>query len=478
MKIKGGNRYVLILLGIISLFRYYYDLWTPLSCNSLQITWISLILALVLFFCYHEVNPLLKKNYMRIVTIFLVGYILVHFFMYLAYLISDVDYIIGIDYIDSRVVNSAAICSLVSLITFLIGYCTTTHSFHIKEGFQISTKGKFLGIVQMLSFILFFITIDKRYFQGGYGEIQNHEGGLSVITSLSQQIFISSCIAKVILVIIQNKSLSFKQYLKSYSINYYIWVSIYCLLVIMSGDRGPLIQIAFSFLAGYFLINKLKFGIKRIIPLFLAGTIALNFLGALRSFTGGLNTKDISQAQSVLSDNMSERNVIFATTSELSVVVRSYNAIFYDAVKNGTISGLGFLDQLFGIVPGLRPLIIYPIFEWDKRTRPIDTNNLSTMVLNQDHGMGTSCCGDIFYNFGMIGTAFIFFVFGIFVKKMDFELYSQKHNVLAFAFAFNYLLLAVYLGRGKLLSPLNISLYTFILLYIVYRINTQKRRLL
>lgn len=444
-----------------------------MSKSSLLQTVITSFVVVFLLFVFKDKDECLRGNYLRISHVFVAGYVVVHFFAYAAYLFTDVDFIIGSNFVNPKIINEAAINSLCSLIAYVLGYILT----YKRKWKPSEINGRFINydILALFFIVVFCVTIDKRYFQGGYNEILNQEGGLSVITSLSQQLVIASFVASSISKALQYRSLSVLAYVKCYSFIYYLSLLLYLFLVASSGDRGPLIQLSMCYFATYFIINRKKFTLAKAVPLMIVAIFALNFIGVYRENSGGVNSDNMKEANSAMTEKLSGGNILFSSTMELSNVVRSYNVIYEDTRVHGTISGIGFIDQMLGFFPGLRPYVIYPIFKYDKGKREIDTNYLSTRLLNSDHGMGTSCCADIFYNFGFWGTVVIFFLFGVLSKRMDLELYSKNHNILAYAFAINYLMLAVYLGRGKLLSPLNISIYSFLFIYISILLSKKRK---
>lgn len=465
--VKNKNSIIILLLYGIFIFtiaRYYMSFGEVMSKSSLLHTVITSFVVVFLLFFYRDKDEYLKGNYLRISYVFVAGYVVVHFFAYAAYLFTDVDFIVGSNFVNSKIINEAAINSLCSLLAFVIGYLLTTKK--VWQPTVINERFINYDLLALFFMVIFCVTIDKRYFQGGYNEILNQEGGLSVVTSLSQQLAIASFVASSISKALRYRSLSFIAYVKCYSKIFYISLLVYMILVASSGDRGPLIQLSMCYFATYFIINRKKFTLAKALPLMVVAVFALNFIGVYRENSGGINSNNMKMANSAMAEKFSGGNIFFSSTMELSNVVRSYNVIYEETRIHGTISGIGFVDQMLGFFPGLRPYVIYPIFQYDKGKREIDTNYLSTRLLNSDHGMGTSCCADIFYNFGFCGTILVFFIFGILTKRMDLELYSEEHNIFAYSFAINYLMLAVYLGRGKLMSPLNISLYSFLFIYI------------
>ena len=455
---------LLIAFLFVFVYRYYINIGTPMSKSSLAITIIMIFSCASIFLLCKDDNKSQDRNFLKIGPIFVLGYVIVHFFNYLAYLLSEIDVLAGYGFFRETIVNEAAINSSCALVTFMIGYLITRKPFKCNRK-KTYNVGIYLDVLALIFFIAFYITADKRYFNGGYGEVFN-SGGISTITGISQNLCVASLIGTSCSRLYQFKSISLRNYILSYSKLYYFVVFTFLFLILMSGDRTPLIQIGMCYFSVFFVVNQKRMTFtKFILPLF-AGVFALYFLGNLRSIQGDLSIKKIGDAKDMIDDELNRRSVLFAMTYELSGVARSYHVIYDYTENHGTFYGFGFFDQLLGFVPGLRPLIIYPLLGIENSDK-FNTNKISTRELQRDDaGMGTTCCADVYINFGYIGTMVVFFLFGALFKKFDLELYNTKYNLLAIVFAINYLTFAIYMGRGKFSTPLTFSMYTFFLVYL------------
>ena len=119
------NKIVNIILSfifIISLFRYYNAKNTDLSNENLSVTLLMVLCAFCVFGFRKEKYDILKGNYLKPSLIFFVGFVLVHFFEYLAYVIGVHEHIKGVEFVNSSIINEASICSLSSLLMLLLGY--------------------------------------------------------------------------------------------------------------------------------------------------------------------------------------------------------------------------------------------------------------------------------------------------------------------------------------------------------------------
>lgn len=460
---------LLVVLLITTLSLYLLESNTPLSKYNLSITLSIVSGALVVFGLCKEDIDLLKSNFLKISTMFIIGFVLVHFFEYLAYIVGEHEKIIDIEYIDSNYVNEAALCSCACLIVFLIGYLYENKPF---KNVTIKRKhNKFLlEWLMLLCLIVFYYSAGSHYFHGGYGDVLNNIG-LSLPAILSQTLLQASQITIAIVVIHNsNIKLTIKEYVNQYSFIYYVTLTIYTYLVISSGDRGPLFQVGICYITPFFIINKSK--LKLLPAVFLISGAALFFalLGTVRAMDGDLSITKIENAQKFRSQRFEGNNVIFTSTAELSNVVRAYHVLYYYSKEYGYIYGLGFGNQLLGIIPGLR-LLIYPLFGIDDKE--VTTAIITTKLLNKDHGMGSTCVGDTFFNFGLIGTLIIFFVFGMFVRKMDLSSFINIGSINPFwsCTIITYFMFAIYIGRGYLSSPINLLAYS----YALYCLNSLKK---
>ena len=418
-----------IILLAISIFRFYVEYYSFLSVESLSVTLITVAIALSVFLFHRDPYHSLRKNYLKISTLFIVGYILVHFFEYLAFVIKEHDQIVDVELIDVNYVNGAAVCSLCLFLIFLIGYCATNKGFSANYRFQGSFSKRFLEYVMLFSLVVFYFSAGPRYFNGGYGEMMNQEGGMPF----------------------------------SYSWVYYLSLLIYCFLVLKSGDRGPLFQTALCYVVTFFIINRYKLRLMVAILCICFAAFSLSFLGFMRAMEGDLSVEKIENTQIDRMRRLEGENPIFASTAELSRVVKSYHVLYYYTNEHGIIYGLGFVDQLLGIIPGLR-YFLYPLLGIDVSS----TATLITEMMNSDHGMGTTCVADTYFNLGFIGSLIVFLVCGIIVRKMDINSYNgiQYSHPFIVCLILSYFSSAITIGRATFFTPFNVLAYSYAFFYI------------
>ena len=474
---KKVTRFALISLLAISIVRYFVELGSEMSVHSLNITIYSCFFAFILLLIAREDQIELKNNYLRISVIFSVGFIIVHFFSYWSYCLGIIPYPVSTGAYSKYIVNESAILSLCCFLCFAIGYQSykylNGHSVK-KSIFQISCKRRILEYAFIVSVIAFYLFTDKRYFQtGGNYEITNGEG-LSLLSSLSQFFVLSSQVACGIQRIYNLNKCSFIRYMLSFSFVYYSAIVIYSILIIMSGDRGPLIYLTFGYMAPYFILNAKKFNLKYFCSAIVIGAIFMTFLGFLRNLDGDITSSKISEANSNLDENLQGEGAwLFGPTMALSNVVRANNVVYEFTNDTDVAYGLGYIDGFLGFIPGLRSYVVYPLLGIDNNDL-VNTAHLSTVLLHENHGMGTSPVADTYFNFGFWGCLAVFFLFGRISRRMDIFIHKKEGHLFFYSASFWFLIYSIYIGRSTFFAPITLSIYTWLTMRVALFFTNKK----
>ena len=109
----------------------------------------------------------------------------------------------------------------------------------------------------------------------------------------------------------------------------------YFILVLMSGDRGPILYIGIIYVVPYYIINKKKLNLLTCIVGLIFAATTISLLGTVREMSGDLSLTKIVEAQQYRKSNLDGENLLFANTSELSNVVRAYHVLYYYADSIG-----------------------------------------------------------------------------------------------------------------------------------------------
>lgn len=470
MKPKSIISFFQIILLVFSIWRYNAISTQTSLWEGLFTTLLVVLLSLLLFAFKKEEYVTLRNNYYKVSFLFLVGFLIVHFVWYLGYVVGEYSDIIESGGISTLTLNRASILSSCCLITYILGYS------HVKEGFykkqrKFTNKKSFLEYSIVIWIIIFYYSAGSLYFQTHGNDIVLNSTGLSTIAIVSQTWIWASIAACSLVIIYKGKPLSLMNYIKSYSYIYYISILLYSYLVLSSGDRGPLIYIAICYTLPYFIINQVKLKLPYTIIAISAGAFVLSILATVRSLDGDLSIRKVGEAVEYRNTRYADESLFFTSTDDISTSIRAYNAIYDYTEKNGHMYGLGVIDWALSVVPGVRP-IVYSIVGINVDV--FNTALIATIILGADHGMGTTCVGDTYFNAGFWGTLIIFFFWGLLVRKVDISTYNGFSEISPFygALILSMMSYAVYIGRATFPTPVNLAIYTwvfFVLNNLLYR---------
>lgn len=464
------NKAIILLEVLILIYLLYRYISLPIvfDFKHLQNTLIISGIALLLYILKSENFTPLKGQYLTLSLIFLLGFIPTMFQYYFLFAIGDVDDISLSYFLDYRVVNKSATLSAIALVSYLIGNMSYNQKY-ISEKNQTnrSYSSNLMQTVSIFLFVIFFVTIDKTYFRGNYGEISNTKG-LGYITSYAQmymQMFIMGAISIITWKYsIQNgqSKTSFIKYVKQYNVLFLIVIIVYSILVLMSGDRGPILSTLFLFIIGYLLIIERKIKLTEILLLGSIAILFFFFLGFFRATDYGLGFAErFDLAISMINNKNSA--LLFSSTDEFARVIRSQHAIIMYVDEFGLKYLTPILYSLLGLIPGLG--ILFTSITGIKQS-DIKSSNIATNYMNADHGMGTTCVADLYLSFGVITVVAFMFFLGYMFRKIEVKAYTKNHK---FIYWLSYLVLmgiSVSIGRDSAITPFRIIIYTFIFVVI------------
>lgn len=441
-----------------------------------------LILDLISLFLYsfkRKHNDNLKRNFFRITPIFLVGFVIVYFQVYVDYILGNYGEF-GHDYlIDNNIVIRSSIISSIALNAFFVGTMLKKRrglKFKSDNSNNVKLPEKVMIILTYVFFGIFIGTVDWAYFKGGYGPEEFGGILLSGITSYANQFLVYSIIGYSIVKTINlrhrkdihsNENIV-KFFLKNYNF-YFLTLSIlYLILTLLSGDRGPIIQIVLCFLTSYFLSTKRKLKVYQAVISLALGSLLFTFIANYREFK-----EDLSFAQKVEKAeekrlNTARNSSIMPSTIELASSVRTFHALVsytkYNEHTNGLFQGI----QLLGIVPGLG-ILVQRIF--GVNFAELNTAFIATLYVfgpYPSHSLGTTSVGDIYIDFGYLGVLGLFLIFGFVVNYVENIVFSEK-NISLFVLVVFFVLLskAIYINR----STITILFREIMQIYLLIRLS-------
>lgn len=448
------NYFILLLQFAILLFNLLrlIDVSLFVDDNTILTSIVLTFCSVFLFLFFRESNPTIKKQLLRISYLFILGYIIVNFQFYLDFLLGNTQNFRGNYFIYNYVVSKSSIISSIGLNAFFIGYLLKTSSkIRIKPSKKIFRMSEwFLVVSVLLSFGIFYLTADKRYFSGQYGMVE-----LGVVPTFAQTFlyyFVSAYIISLAYKFKKNnEKLSIKKYIFKFNIIFLAVIVIYLLLVLVSGDRGPIMQIGLLFIAGYLFSQNKKIPAKYFILGIVLGAFVITTLGQVRSFkdeTSFIERYNKSKEESKKFENYYS---ISPSTHELAISVRTNHAALDFVEKKGYKYGMVQLNQLSAIVPGFGTFIRLATGLETKDLASADILTYHILGPNPSHGLGTSALADIYLDFGTLGIIIGFILFGVFVRVLEVSSYSEiVPRLLLWVMAFVFLSKALYIGRSSI----------------------------
>lgn len=413
----------------------------------------------------------LKGQKVRIVYFFLIGFCIVHFQMYFDLLLGNY-YYFGHDYLfDINFVTKSAITSSIGLIVFLIGY-SFDFSFYFKKHnrfintFDISLyiKGINFNKIQSVIFGILLllmgtlvVLVDRSYFNGGYGR----DGiELSGITNYINQFIVFFNIAYYVISILFYKkkyglhsSINMGLFVSVVQIKYLFLLFVYCTLTLMSGDRGPVIQLILVSFSSFLLMGNVKISFKKLSLLIISGVFLMSFVAFIRE---NKDSKSYSEKIELALKNQQEasKNYSFLpATHELATSVRTVQAAVIYTSESGYTYGVFQIMQIVNIIPGIGTLLggVLGINVSEMNSAVFLTHQILGNF--PSHGLGTSAIADVYLDFGIVGVILLFFVFGVFVRKIELGVFVKGYsNLFYYSFFLVVISFSIYIGRSTIIS--------------------------
>lgn len=473
----GDMRNFIILtieLIILTILLALYYVFMP---NYFYANYLLLVLGLVLFslivFKFRKVDSILTGNFVTITTLFIFGFMIVHFQFYIDYILGLRNDLALTYYLDYSIIPKASTISAIVLIVFLVGNLIYLNFQKEKKDNSVKIYNfsfNFLRILIVLLFIVFIFVTPVEYFKGGYHDMMN-SGGIGYLqyksNHLLQVCIWAYLICHTIKVSRENVDISLLNFIKKLGNLFLIVVGIYFLLNLIVGDRGPLVIIVVMLIAGYYASQKKKINLNRaIVAVFLAATI-LQFIAFLRMTDGELSILDRINNALVTQSERKELKVdssIFPVTTELATSLRAYHAAVMDQESNDILYGKANVGYIISIIPGLG-LIIQDI----ANIKFLGTAGYITDIMGAGHGMGTTVLADTYLNYGFYGSITIFLLFGYFFARLDNRAYLDFSNssLISQILFFLFVSYALIIGRSTFVFVLS----NVLLVYIVIKIS-------
>lgn len=464
---RGVVFIILVLQIFLSLFDEFVKVYEIFSLNTL-IALNGLALCSYIFLS-KEKNFNLKVNKLKFTSLFLIGLIVVFYQPFIDLSLGFLDKNNSNLFIQPNNIIKTFLYSSIAVNSFLLGLTLFEAKPMIATKVVVNTRKhvnlKFLKLLNVFFFIIFLTQIDSSFLDATtYGTIESNYQ----IRNYAMLFFDTSFIALIIHVILNTGYRSnFYNYLKQYGLNI-ICFGFYLMLVLISGDRGPIIYLSLALLFGYIYLNEVKIKFIKILTFILFFSVLLGVVSTFRR-TGFLT--DITK------DNFLESqyypNSFSPLTKELAGSILTMSVATYNVPSSYPhFNGLFFIQNITLVIPGLNSFSnsqlgikgIYfssPVF-------------LTYLSLGQDAtwGVGSTAVADVYLDFGLLGIIVIFLLFGYLMKKLEVHVIGYRtKNFFAIVFYLLYFSFSIYIVRSNLLVPFTKFAYVVAFYYMVSKVK-------
>ncbi|MDY0781368.1 O-antigen polymerase [Tenacibaculum sp. IB213877] len=468
MKGENGN----IIFVIISLIMAI--LLTPNineEFNSSKVFILSLLAFVNVVFFWLTTNRY-TRSWVNYNTLFLLGFLIVHF--QIPFLAS-----LGVEpnrssfiWINKNVVNFAVWMSLMALFFWELGYFLyrkLRKKRILKKITSYNVNTKKIDFFLQFFFVLFIALVGKEFLSGSYDGGDNWGSGANYAFMLLRVLiylrviyfFINTRNFKItkkniIFLLIRNKRL-------------FIVLSLYVLLFLLAGDRGPVMQILILLAVSYSIFQR-KISFKAFFVSIIIGGVLFTIIGMGRS-------RDTSQRSMSLFEEGYNKLIQSENTINPTNELASSNRILFRAIdvvpdKHPYLLGTTFFNEVIGVVPFAGGTYL----KLTELPLMYTSSSYFFTVLGQgvhfSYGEGSEILGDIYINFGVIGVFIMMFLLGGWVSYIIFNV--EKNNYYNHTYIIIYVIIcigALYINRSHFLDPLKSIVYALVIDRLLVRKN-------
>lgn len=418
----------------------------------------------IILFLFDKNSPLdrlLNKVYLRHSVFFIICF-------YIVFFQCDIDYILGIidsenQYLwyDKSVVCKSLALSGLALTSFLIGYKLFQRGLDIQNArvhFPFKSKN-ILCHFTLILLLVYYIFIPKSYLQYGYGT-DIEVGPVGAIIGYLQACFI----AIFVLYSVDFRKSGSKKWIKEFGYPL-ILISLYILLILLSGRRTEALRSVSLILIAYIYSYLGKINYKRIIISGIVAVSVFSVLGVLRSHSSGNVTETFRMISNYTSISPFTREYA-GSVNTLHIAVSNYPSKYeYDY-------GSSFFPNFLKIVPGLSSLYQEYIIDGKIETSGDIITNIY-FGSDPSWGLGTSIIADIYISFGAIGVCIIFLIFGYFVKYLEFVTFVKFKSLYLLALSFCCYSALLYMCRSSFSIIFICWAYSCILIWMIKSLRSE-----
>lgn len=410
------------------------------------------------------------EYWLRPSFIFLIGYLIVGFQLYLdvyvGFLSKESDILVS-----SQMLNKGICFSSIGLLAFSIGNISTQ-----KTPFSYSnniSKYTFLLILNVLLFLWFLMSVDSAMLSGEtYTSNVDEE---TIPSEFFLNIVQFSIIAQYS--INNDKSIPFFRWILKMPYLFLFTLLIYLGIRLMSGDRGPIIYTIMAIFLGYTYSTRLYFKKSVILIIAIVGMTAVTVAGFSRAMVS-TSLKDkmsfgIEAYQTV--GNIS----VSPITLELAGSVRCNQLALKDINMDKSDFHYGeFQLRYLGTI-----LLTNRVVEFLFPTKVENTSSADYLTKKHfggdviRYGVGSSCIADFYLDLGLIGVLLGMLLVGVVFKKLDSVMLDVERKNSGYIWVSLLIGLgsfAIYLPRSVFLFLFRTPIYMSIILFFNKQLMSKK----
>lgn len=407
----------------------------------------------------------LEKNWLRIDTVFILGFVVVNYQWPLMYAVSDFLPLYSFQ-TNSLLLNGgyAVWLATIFLISWTIGYSVRFKSYIKEKADRISGLGR-LNFVLFFALVGFSVTAGSSFFTREVYTVRQESLYLTV-SGVTAYFFVVVEIMAVLTLsfllyartVVDASRRKILQPLSTGELSAFALLCLYCFVFLLGGERG---QVVYVLLAAGLVIAATVRPVRlwEFSLLAVLGFSVFTIAGIIRSLADGASLQFmVNYGYWEISSSLAQSVV---TLTQAIQLVDARGDYFWGAL---------WISQLLGLIPFLQGVFL--------AITGLDISDISsamqittyTFGANPHSGLGTSPVADVYLNFGVPGIMVLSLLYGLICRQMSIWI-CGRHGYLRFFAATAFGGLILYITRSSLLFQLQPIIWGGIILVLLVRLR-------